>query len=151
MKRILRISIPALALIGLALSHPALPGSGGVAFAADKPYRVVFDLTSRDSLDQKAVMRWIREISASSPKAEMEVVMYGKGFELVMPDRSTKLDDVQAALKNPNVTFKVCEVAMKNNNLTKEQLIKEVQTVPDGIREIVMKEQEGWGYIKVGH
>jgi len=149
MKRILLVA--ALAMLGFVVLHPALPGSGGVALAADKPYRVVFDLTSRDSLDQKAVMRWIREISASSPKAEMEVVMYGKGFELVMPEKSTKLPDVQEAVKNPNVSFKVCEIAMKNNNLTKEQLVKEVQTVPDGIREIVMKQQEGWGYIKVGH
>jgi intracellular sulfur oxidation DsrE/DsrF family protein len=149
MKRMLQVA--ALAMLGFVVLQPALPGSGGVALAADKPYRVVFDLTSRDSLDQKAVMRWIREISASSPKAEMEVVMYGKGFELVMPDRSTKLPDVQEAVKNPNVTFKVCEIAMKNNNLTKEQLVKEVLTVPDGIREIVTKQQEGWGYIKVGH
>jgi len=149
MKRMLWIS--ALALLGLALSHLALPGLGGVALAAEKPYRVVFDLTSRDSLDQRAVMRWISEISATSPKAQMEVVMYGKGFELVMPDRSSKLAEVEEAVKNPNVSFRVCEIALKNNNTTKEQLVKEVQTVPDGIHEIVMKQQEGWGYIKVGH
>ena len=149
MKRILWVS--ALALLGLGLSHPALPGSGGVAFAEEKPYRVVFDLTSRDSLDQRAVMRWIREISASNPKAEMEVVMYGKGFELVMPDRTSRLEDVQEAAKSPNVTFKVCEIALRNNHTVRDQLIKEVQTVPDGIHEIVMKEQQGWGYIKVGH
>ena len=149
MKRILWVV--ALALLGFELSHPALPGPAGVAHAAENPYRVVFDLTSRDSLDQKAVMRWIREISASSPKAVMEVVMYGKGFELVMPERTTRLGDVQEAVKNPNVTFKVCEIALKNNNTPREQLLKEVQTVPDGIHEIVMKEQEGWGYIKVAH
>jgi hypothetical protein len=149
MRRILWIS--ALALLGLGLSHPPLPGSGGAAFAEERPYRVVFDLTSRDSLDQRAVMRWIREISAASPKAEMEVVMYGKGFELVMPDRTSMLADVQEAAKNSNVTFKVCEIAMRNNNVAREQLFKEVQTVPDGIHEIVMKEQQGWGYIKVAH
>jgi hypothetical protein len=141
----------ALALLGLALSHAALQSLGGVAWADEKPYRVVFDLTSRDSLDQKAVMRWIEEISASSPKAQMEVVMYGKGFELVMPDRSSKLAEVQAAAKNPNVTFRVCAIALRNNNTTPEQLITEVQTVPDGIHEIVMRQQEGWGYIKVAH
>jgi len=149
MKRMFWVS--ALALLGLELSHTALPSPGGVAFAGEKPYRVVFDLTSRDSLDQKAVMRWIREISASSPSARMEVVMYGKGFELVMPDRTSRLAEVQEAAKNPNVAFKVCEVALKNNNTSREQLIKEAQTVPDGIHEIVMKEQEGWGYIKVAH
>jgi hypothetical protein len=149
MKRMLWVST--LALLGLALSHPALPGQAGVAFAAEKPYRVVFDLTSRDSLDQKAVVRWIGEISAASPDVQIEVVMYGKGFELVMPDRSSRLAEVEEAAKKPNVAFKVCAIALRNNNTSREQLIKEVQTVPDGIHEIVMKEQEGWGYIKVGH
>ncbi|TLY31023.1 MAG: hypothetical protein E6K56_05945 [Ignavibacteria bacterium] len=123
----------------------------GPVHAQDKPYRVVFDLTSRDSLDQKAVMRWIREVSSVSPKAEMEVVMYAKGFELVMPEKSTVLADVNAAVKNPNVTFKVCEIALKNNKTDKNQLLKEVQTVPDGIYELVSKQQQGWGYIKVVH
>jgi intracellular sulfur oxidation DsrE/DsrF family protein len=148
MKRMFWVS--ALALLGL-LSHPALPGTAGTAFAGAQPYRVVFDLTSRDSLDQKAVLRWIGEISSASPDVQIEVVMYGKGFELVMPERSSRIADVEEAAKRPNVAFRVCAIALRNNNTTKEQLIKEVQTVPDGIHEIVMKEQEGWGYIKVGH
>ncbi len=123
----------------------------GLGFAQDRPYRVVFDLTSRDSLDQKAVMRWVTEISASNPKAELEVVMYGKGFELVMPEKSTVLTEVKNAMKNPNVTFKACEVALKNNKTDKSQLLKEAQTVPDGIYEIISKQQQGWGYIKVMH
>src|SRR5713101_147788 len=90
-----------------------------LAHAQDQPYRVVFDLTSRDSLDQKAVMRWIGEIAASNPKAEMEVVMYGKGFELVMPSKSAFADSVTEAMKNPNVTFNVCEIALKNNKVDK--------------------------------
>ena len=139
----------ALALFGFLLLGAGHPS--GVGAAAAKPYRVVFDLTSRDSLDQKAVMRWIREISTSNPDAEMEVVMYGKGFELVMPERSTRLSEVQDAVKNPKVSFRVCAMALKNNQVDVQQLVKEVQTVPDGIHEIVMKEQAGWGYIKVGH
>lgn len=122
-----------------------------LGFAQDRPYRVVFDLTSRDSLDQKAVMRWVTEISASNPKAELEVVMYAKGFELVMPEKSTVLTEVKNAMKNPNVTFTACEVALKNNKTDKSQLLKEAQTVPDGIYEIISKQQQGWGYIKVMH
>ena len=115
------------------------------------PYRVVFDLTSRDSLEQKAVLRWLREVGGSSPTAQMEVVMYGKGFELVMPERSSYLADVKEAMKNPNVTFKVCAIALKNNNIDKSQLLAGVQTVPDGIYELVSKQQDHWGYIKVMH
>lgn len=125
--------------------------SPGIVQAKPYPYRVVFDLTSRDSLEQKAVLRWIREVGTSSPNAEMEVVMYAKGFELVMPDRSAFIADVQDAMKKYHVTFKVCAIALRNNSVDKSQLLPQVQTVPDGIFEIFSKQQDHWGYIKVMH
>ena len=123
----------------------------GFVRAQRQPYRVVFDLTSRDTLEQKAVLRWLKEVSTSSPDAQMEVVMYAKGFDLVMPERSAYIADVKEAMKNPNVAFKVCAIALKNNNVDKSQLLPGVQTVPDGIHELVMKQQDHWGYIKVMH
>jgi uncharacterized protein len=117
--------------------------------AQSHPYRVVFDLTSQDSLEQKAVMRWVKEISNAHPDAELEVVMYGKGFELVMPSKSTLTAQVSEAIKNPKVSFRVCENALKNNKVDRGQLLTGVSTVPDGIYEIISKQQEGWGYIKV--
>ena len=138
MRRLLLVAVVGLVSVGFMQSQT-------------HPYRVVFDLTSRDTLDQKAVLRWIREVSTSSPKAQMEVVRYAKGFELVMPDRSAFINDVKEALKNPNVAFRVCAVALKNNNVDKSQLLAGVGTVPDGIYEIVSKQQDNWGYIKVAH
>lgn len=138
MKRLLFVACVALLSLGFVRRSP-------------QPYRVVFDLTSRDTLDQKAVLRWIKEVTTSSPDAELEVVMYGKGFELVMPDRSSYAAEVQAAMKNPKVAFRVCAIAMRNNNIDKSQLLPGVEPVPDGIHELVMKQQDGWGYIKVGH
>jgi intracellular sulfur oxidation DsrE/DsrF family protein len=123
----------------------------GFVRAQRQPYRVVFDLTSRDTLEQRAVLRWLREVSTSSPDAQMEVVMYAKGFELVMPERSAYLADVKEAMKSPNVSFKACAIALKNNNVDKSQLLPGVQIVPDGIHELVMKQQDHWGYIKVMH
>lgn len=123
----------------------------GFVRAQRQPYRVVFDLTSRDTLEQKAVLRWLREVGTSSPDAQMEVVMYAKGFELVMPERSPYLADVKEAMKSPNVSFKVCAIALRNNNVDKSQLLPGVEIVPDGIHELVMKQQDHWGYIKVMH
>ena len=123
----------------------------GFTQTSDQPYRVVFDLTSRDTLDQKAVLRWVKEVSKTDPAAKVEVVLYGKGFELVMPERSTFADEAKTVLENPNVAIKVCAVALKNNGIALTQLVPGVDTVPDGIREIVSKQQDHWGYIKVGH
>ena len=47
----------------------------GFVRAQRQPYRVVFDLPSRDSLEEKAVLPWLREVGTSSPDAQMEVVM----------------------------------------------------------------------------
>lgn len=123
----------------------------GFVRAQRQPYRVAFDLTSRDTLEQKAVLRWIKEVGTSSPNAQMEVVMYAKGIELVMPERSAFTAEVKEAMKSPNVTFKVCAIALKNNNVNQSQLLPGVQTVPDGIYELVSKQQDHWGYIKVMH
>ena len=125
--------------------------TAGFVQSKRQPYRVVFDLTSRDSLEQKAVLRWLREVRSSSPNAQMEVVMYAKGFELVMPERSAYIAEVKDALKNPNVSFKVCAMALRNNSIDKSQLLAGVQVVPDGIYELVAKQQDHWGYIKVMH
>lgn len=42
-------------------------------------------------------------------------------------------------------------MTMKRNNIDKSQLVPGVEVVPDGIYEIVSKQQAGWGYIKVVH
>ena len=116
-----------------------------------QPYKVVFDLTSDDPLDQRALLRWLGEISVSNPETEMEVVMYGRGLALVMPERSARIDDVKEALGRTHVSFRVCENSMKNQNVDRSQLLPNVGTVPDGIGEIVAKQTHGWGYIKAVH
>jgi len=116
-----------------------------------RPYKVVFDLTSDDPLDQAAVLRWLREVGAVNPQTDMEVVMYGRGLALVIPERSARLDEVKEALARPHVSFKVCEIAMKNQKVDRSQLLPNVGTVPDGIEEIVSKQTHGWGYIKAVH
>src|ERR1700684_3616269 len=95
-------------------------------------YKVVFDLTSRDTVDQKNMIRWLNEISESNPDAKMEVVMYAKGLELAVRDKSYVAADVTRLATNKNITFSVCAVAMKNNNITADQLLPGVHVVPDG-------------------
>jgi uncharacterized protein len=114
-------------------------------------YKVVFDLTSNDSLDQKAVMRWLNEITSLSPEARLEVVMYGRGVHMVVKGKSPVEDAIIKLSGNKNLTFKVCAVSLKNQNIDKTQLMPGIEIVPDGIYEIISKQREGWGYIKAIH
>ncbi|WP_026898098.1 DsrE family protein [Daejeonella oryzae] len=120
--------------------------SGGFSQTVD--YKVVFDLTSKDSSAHQMIIRWLKGISKSDPKAQMEVVFYGKSLDMITKQRSTVAADVAELSKNPNIKFKVCAVAMKNQNVEETQLLSGVQIVPDGIYEIISKQKEGWGYIK---
>jgi uncharacterized protein len=132
----------------------ALSVGGAAAWAQTsqpKPYKVVFDLTSVDQMDQRAVLRWIKEVSGANPKTEMEVVMYARGLDLVVSGKTTMASEVAEAMSAAHATFSVCAIAMKNQQVDRSQLLPNVQIVPDGIGEIVAKQRAGWGYIKVGH
>ncbi len=121
------------------------------AFCQSRPYNVVFDLTTKDSVSQQSVIRWINTIFQSNADAKLEVVMYGQGLDLVVKGKSLVADDVTKLAQNKNVSFVVCDIAMKHHNIDKSQLLPGATTVPDGIYEIISKQSEGWGYIKVTH
>jgi intracellular sulfur oxidation DsrE/DsrF family protein len=114
-------------------------------------YKVVFDMTSRDSINQQSLIRELGLIRESNPNAKMEVVVYGQGLDLVIKGKSSQEPNVARLATDKDITFKICAIAMKRINITKDQLVPGVEVVPDGIYEIISKQQEGWGYIKVAH
>lgn len=114
-------------------------------------YKVVFDISSSDSVSQQAVVREVEIIKTANPDAKLEVVMYGQALGLALKDRSMQAAAIQKLLAMKDVSFKVCAITMKRNNVTAAQLLTGVEAVPDGIYEIVSKQREGWGYIKVAH
>ena len=116
--------------------------------AQSVPYNVVFDITSKDTVVHQMVVRWVKGIFASYPEANIEVVFYAKSLDMVTSGKSVVADDVIKLATLKNVSFKVCEGAMKNNSVDKSQLLPGVATVPDGIYEIILRQHDGWGYIK---
>lgn len=120
-----------------------------LTMAQTTAYRVIFDITSGDTAAHKTVIRQIRGISQSRPDAQLEVAIYSDALGMVMKDKSIIADAIQELSSNKKASFKVCAATMKRNNVDKSQLIAGVDIVPDAIYEIVTKQHEGWGYIKV--
>lgn len=119
--------------------------------AQSPKYRVVFDMTSQDSVNQQSLIRQLTYIMESNASAQLEVVIYGQGLSLVTKGATSQQAAVSRLLTDKGVAFKVCAAAMKRYNIDKTQLLQGVEIVPDGIYEIIEKQQEGWGYIKVAH
>lgn len=116
-----------------------------------KPAKIVFDITSKDTLDHQTVMRHVSLMAKAYPESQFEVVVYGGALPMFLKDKSTVAKGIEELSINKNVSFKACEGTMKRYNADKSMLVPGVGTVPDAIMEIVTKQSEGWGYIKEAH
>jgi len=123
--------------------------SAMVLQAQTSTYNVVFDLTSSDTSAHSTVLRWMNAISKEHPDAQMEVVLYGQALGMVQKDKSSVAQQLQDLSANKNLRVKVCAAAMKRHGVEPTALLPNVDIVPDGIYEIVSKQRQGWGYIKV--
>lgn len=123
------------------------------SFAQNKPkdHKIVFQFTNaNDTLQQKAFVRQLENITAHWPNAKYEVVVYNQGVELVMKN-NTKYQARLQTLKAKGVNFVVCENTLKNRKISKDAFPEIlVGFVPAGIAEIVEKQEEGWSYIRGG-
>nr|WP_295867379.1 DsrE family protein [uncultured Chitinophaga sp.] len=125
---------------------------GTAVCQAQADYKVIFDITSKTPKAQQTLLRQLNGILKGSPDAQLEVAIYGDALDMVLKDKSGVAPAVNELLNNhKNVSFKVCGATMKRNNKTASELLPGVQVVPDAIYEIVTKQREGWGYIKVAH
>jgi len=61
-------------------------------------YKVIFDMSSKDTVNQQALIRELTLIRQSSPDAQMEVVIYGQGLPLVTNEESAPHSAVQQLL-----------------------------------------------------
>lgn len=117
-------------------------------FAQEKPVKIVFDVTSSNPKVHQSTIRHVKFMSNAYPDSKFEVVMYSGSMDMVLKDKSTVAEDIEALAKDENITFVMCEGTMKRYEVNNSQLIPGVKTVPDGILEIITKQGEGWGYIK---
>ncbi|MFV8271312.1 DsrE family protein [Flavobacterium sp. GT2N3] len=114
----------------------------------NQKHRVVFQMNSNDLESQKALVNNILNVKkAWGSHVAIEVVALGPGIELVMTEKSAAALDVAKMIKS-GVIFVACENTMAKKNITKADLIENVGTVPSGIVEIIIKQKQGWSYIK---
>ena len=122
------------------------------AIAQKKPnnHKIVFQFTNAsDTLQQKAIINQLTNLTTHWPKAKYEVVIHSMGLPFVMSGKSKQIQAIKV-LRAKGVRFLVCENTLKSQKVSKDQLLSEVEYVPVGIAEIVEKQEQGWTYIKGG-
>jgi intracellular sulfur oxidation DsrE/DsrF family protein len=137
-----------LILIFLALIAMTSSNAQSKQAEANQKHRVVFQMNSNDPEAQKGLVNNIQNIiKAWGDNVTIEVVALGPGIELVMHEKSAAAEGVAKMIKT-GVIFVACENTMAKKNITKAELIENVGTVPSGVAEIIIKQEQGWSYIK---
>ena len=114
------------------------------------PHKVIMQLSSSDTLAWKMLMNNIKNIKATwEDKVAIEVVVNGPGISFLMKEKATQSDRI-IYFKSQGVAFMACENTMKERNISKESIIPEAGFVKSAAVEIILKQEQGWTYIKGG-
>ncbi len=118
------------------------------AQAQSEKMRAVFEVTSSDINVQESAVRHVKGMAEAYPDAEFELVVYGGALPMLLKARSPVKAEIEKLVNVDNVSLRVCAIAMEKHELTEQDLISGVKTVPNGIVEVILKQNEGWAYIK---
>ena len=117
--------------------------------AKEKEHKVVFHLASSDTLVHKSLVKQLGNVLDYWKNAKIEVVVHSNGIVFMKQDEARYFKEIEA-LRGRGVVFAVCENTMKQRKLEKSQILMSATFVPVGLAEIILKEEDGWSYIKAG-
>jgi len=86
----------------------------------------------------------LREIYGTE-RIEIELVALGHGIGVLKLD-STQATRIADALK-AGVQVSACEVTMRRQKLTRDDMLPNLGYVPGGLVQIIRRQREGWAYI----
>ncbi len=113
-------------------------------------HKIVFQFVSGDTLSQHSLVNNLKNLREGWPKAAVEVVFHGNGIFMVMGEKTKYAKELEDFAVKKDIKLVVCENTMKQKKIVKSQLLTFVSTVPMAIAEIVVKQEQGWTYLKAG-
>lgn len=123
---------------------------GATAEVKNEKHFVVIQLTSNDTLVWKGLMNNLKNLKAGwGDNVQIEVVAHGAGIEMLMASKTTQQQKI-TEFKSKGIVFVGCENTMRERKIAKDAIISEAGFVPMGVGEIIMKQEQGWSYLKVG-
>ena len=141
----------AIGIAALALGVSASEGIAQVNGIA-APDKVVYHFV--DGLEQASRgLEYIRNHLEVNPKAQITVVTHAAGVNFLMKGAKTakgnEYRSIVEDLELLEVRFRVCEITLRERNLTRDQFVKEATFVPSGVAEITrLQQREGYAYLR---
>src|SRR3970040_805936 len=128
----------------------------GMSVAADTPHigpdKVVYHINDTEGQATRG-MQYISNHLEVNPKARIVIVTHAAGVDFLMRGAKTKNGNPYSIpveeLSLQGVRFEVCEITLRERQLTRKQFIPEATFVPSGVAEITrLQQREGYAYIR---
>lgn len=139
----------ALVWAGLAISRPVLAANAKSAHIAQAAkQKVVIQVSDNDPKKWALALNNAENVQEDIGKGKVaiEIVAYGPGLPILKLDSpvGTRVAD---AIAN-GVKVVACENTMRKTNLTKDDMLPNLDYVKSGVPEIMHRQQEGYAYIR---
>lgn len=116
-----------------------------------KKHLIVMQLTSADTMVHKGLIKQLNNLKTGwGDTVNIEVVCHGPGIELLMSSKS-KFSQQINQLQQKGIDFVACENTMLEKKINKTEILPNMIFVRMGIGEIILKQEQGWHYIKAGN
>lgn len=113
-------------------------------------YKTIIQLMSGEDAVIKSAASQINNLKkALNNDIDIEMVCHGQSLQFVL-NEDDKWTEILTQLLSNAVEIVACENMLNANAKVKTDLSPGIKTVPAAIAEIVIKQQEGWSYIKAG-
>ncbi|MEP7376495.1 MAG: DsrE family protein [Chitinophagaceae bacterium] len=137
-------------VLTLAILLSSFFASAQTGAAEKRPHKVVIQLSSSDTLVWKGLMNNIKNLKATwGDSIAVEVVVHGPGIGFLMKEKTTQSEKI-IDFKSKGVVFVGCENTLAEKKISKENIIPEAGFVKSAVVEIILKQEQGWSYIKSG-
>lgn len=117
---------------------------------ANQPHRVVMHLNSGDEKVQRGALNNIKNLylELGQQTLTVELVVHGAALPLLLRKGTALSAELRGLKQTYGVHFTACSNTMKTLNVTRDDLVDEVEdTVPAMVR-LMERQEQGWTYIK---
>jgi len=114
----------------------------------NKEYKVVFQLSTNDWSVCQSLVKQIRNVQKEIPSIKVEVVIHGMGVELLF--NKNRFSSVFEEMANKGIVMLVCRNTLNEIGSSTSDLISVARVIPSALAHIIVRQSEGWSYIKVG-
>ena len=121
------------------------------AVAADAPAakeKLIMQVSDADPAKWNLALNNAKNVQQAygADKVDVEIVVYGPGIAMLKSDSlsAARIDEAKKA----NITILACENTMKNNKLTKEDMLPNTSYVAVGVAQIIKRQREGYAYVR---